>query len=663
MTIIALPSDTVRLLGSAVTITSPCDLVKELLDNAIDSRATSVDISISADTVSKVSVRDNGHGIQVADFQALGRNAHTSKLTSFDQLQARAAQTLGFRGVALACASSLAVVYIVTRVLGDPVASRFQLRAGQGGGQSRQPVSAPIGTMVQATHLFKNLPARRHNVVASRHKTLAQIHQLLKSYALARPYLRLSFKVVGDTSQSWSYSPTASSSVKEAVLQIFGVQLARNCAHVATNPCPRESLVFKTDADPVSTLTFDAFIPKRGFDVDAIKDKGVYISVDQRPLSATKGFAKKMVRILKSHLARAGIRTGVSSGPQATPFMHLNITCPPGSYDPNVSPLKDEVLFANEKGLLDSFDEFCRKVYNKEVSMVSYQDSTSQSYAPDTSGMQLASQFSCSSNHRKDSAFLPRLATRRLPTTVNERVDEVSVKTKTPVFRLGTELYEQKTRQQSDAQGSELIEAAMRTIDKVNMARTVSNETDHEFARATVKVKIPPRPANTAASLQRSKAPTFLSEDIHRYFGPKHNNNFLIASDETATSNSVGADGAGTCAAALSKRPPLQSLGNSTLNCLREKTAEALEPALGDAEPEILRPFHLPRGDLDAPFTRRGQSIVDSSPEDGLHASPPHPVDFLEPRAVVPDFGSSPRVIEQSRRERGLHWAHQPARY
>ncbi|PHH63784.1 hypothetical protein CDD81_5441 [Ophiocordyceps australis] len=598
MTIIALPSDTVRLLGSAVTITSPCDLVKELLDNAIDARATSVDISMSEDTVSKVSVRDNGHGIQVADLDALGRSAHTSKLTSFDELQVKAAQTLGFRGAALACASTLAVVCIVTRVLGDPVASRFELHAGQGGGQDRQPVSAPIGTMVQATHLFKNLPARRHSVVAGRRKTLAQMHELLKSYALARPYLRLSLKVVGDSSQSWSYSPTASPSVREAVLQIFGVQLARSCAHVATRPCPRESLVFETDADPLTTLTFEAFIPKLGFDIDAIKGKGVYISVDQRPLSPTRGFAKKMVRILKSHLARVGgARTEVSSGLQATPFMQLNITCPPWSYDPNVSPLKNEVLFADEEGLLDSFDQFCRKIYNKEVSMVSYQDSASQNYAADTFGVSLASELCCSSNRSDKSIFLQDNATTRLPTCMNERVNEASVKTKIPVCRLDTGLREEKARQQAKAQGSELIEAPMRTTDKVNMARTISNETDYECTRATVKVKIPPRPANPEAGPERSKAPAFLSEDIHRYFGPKRNNDFLVASDDTATpGGAVGVDGAGTCAPVSSKRPPLQPLKNSTLNCLGEETTEAAEPTLGDAEPEIVRPFHMPRG-------------------------------------------------------------------
>ncbi|KKY36806.1 putative dna mismatch repair [Diaporthe ampelina] len=115
MPITALPETTVRLLGSAAAISTPVDVIKELLGNSLDAEATSVEILVSANLVDSIQVRDNGHGIQAGDYNSLGRMGHTSKLTSFEELQTVGGNTLGFRGQALASANSLGRVTVVTR--------------------------------------------------------------------------------------------------------------------------------------------------------------------------------------------------------------------------------------------------------------------------------------------------------------------------------------------------------------------------------------------------------------------------------------------------------------------------------------------------------------------------------------------------------------------
>lgn len=364
MAICALPQSTVRLLGSSVNITTPCDLVKELVDNAIDAEATSIEISISADTAEKISVHDNGHGIAVEDFDSLGRRAHTSKWGGFDELLTKGGKTLGFRGEALASANSLASISITTKVSGDPVATRLQLRPGAGGVQDKRPVSAPVGTTVQAAQLFKNIPARRQNLLKEKQKTMLKIRELLRAYVLARPHLKMSFKVTNDSAQSWSYAPNQSPTVREAVLQIFGRNLAANCAQVTLTGWKCQDSQTQTGGLQRTTFTLDAFIPKRDCHPDAIRGKGVFISVDRRPVSPTRGLPKKMAGILKSYLAGSG-----STKTQTSPFMQLSIRCPPRSYDANVSPLKDEVLFVDEKELLGCFEDLCRKLYSGEQSL------------------------------------------------------------------------------------------------------------------------------------------------------------------------------------------------------------------------------------------------------------------------------------------------------
>lgn len=359
MIISALPQATVRLLGASTSLASPYDLVKELLDNAIDAQATTVEIGISADTLDQVLVRDNGHGIAVQDFESLGRRAHTSKLRSFDELQTKGGKTLGFRGEALASANAVSSVVITTRVSGDPVASRLQLRFAVGGVEQRRPVSAPVGTTVQASQLFKNMPARRQYLIKERHKSVTRIKGLLKSYALARPHLKLSFKVTDDGTQSWSYSPNASWTVREATLQIFGGGLTTNCVQVTARENDRG--VSLHDQQPTG-FVLEAFLPKPDCDVKAVAGKGSFISVDQRPVSPTRGLPKRIISILKSHFSEHMAKRGPAKS-HASPFVQLDIRCPPRSYDPNVSPLKDEVLFADEKSLIECFEGLCRELY------------------------------------------------------------------------------------------------------------------------------------------------------------------------------------------------------------------------------------------------------------------------------------------------------------
>ncbi|KAB5580786.1 histidine kinase-like ATPase, partial [Coniochaeta sp. 2T2.1] len=153
MPISALPQETVRLLGSPLVYSSPVSVVKELVDNALDARATSVEVLISADTVDSVEVRDNGHGIHPVDFNTLGHRGCTSKLRTFEDIQTVGGVTLGFRGDALASATTVGTLSIVTRTAGEPTASRL-LFSEKGGVGKIERVSGPVGTAVKVTQIF-----------------------------------------------------------------------------------------------------------------------------------------------------------------------------------------------------------------------------------------------------------------------------------------------------------------------------------------------------------------------------------------------------------------------------------------------------------------------------------------------------------------------------
>ncbi|KAK1725766.1 DNA mismatch repair protein MutL [Colletotrichum acutatum] len=220
MSISQLPQATVRQLGSSVVIPSPVSLVKELVDNAIDANANNVEIRISANAIDK---------IQLGRLHALGRRSHTSKLRTFEELQSKGGQTLGFRGDALASVNAVSKLTITTRTSSDPVAVSLVLNPRGGGFTNKKHVSGSVGTTVDVSDLFANIPVRRQRILKESKKTYAQIKDLLQVYALTRPHIRLSLKVTKNDKLSWSYAPSKDSGVREAVLQVLGSELVSQC--------------------------------------------------------------------------------------------------------------------------------------------------------------------------------------------------------------------------------------------------------------------------------------------------------------------------------------------------------------------------------------------------------------------------------------------------
>lgn len=364
MPISALPPETVRLLGSPVVYTSPVSFVKELVDNAIDARATSIEILVSPNTLDSIEVRDNGHGISPQDFGSIGRRGHTSKLRKFEDLQIVGPLTLGFRGDALACAAVMSTVTITTRTAGEPTASKLYLSA-RGGVEKTERVAGPVGTAVKAVNIFSRTPVRKQFALKEAAKTITKIRELQHTYFFARPYMKLTYRILGHP-RVWSCAPGPHPSLREVTLQIFGSDLVSQCvaktylAAAETRLPVTQSDVSKNDLEK-SQYVIEAFLPKPGADPVKIS-KWAFMSVDSRPVSFSKGAMRTLYSTFKARLSRNLEGLGINVTPKQ-PFLALNIKCPPGTYDPNIEPSKDEVLFANAQHLVTAFEHFLNKVY------------------------------------------------------------------------------------------------------------------------------------------------------------------------------------------------------------------------------------------------------------------------------------------------------------
>ena len=366
MAITVLPPTTIRFLNSAQVLTTPVLLVKELIDNAIDAKATSIDIIISPNTLDKVEVRDNGHGIQPDDLDALGRHGYTSKLRSFEELKFLGGDTLGFRGQALSSAVEFGEVTVTTKTEGELVATIVKLKV-TGGVDHQTRASHPIGTTVCVENFMAKLPVRKIAFEKEATKSMAKINRLLQAYALARRSIKFNLKVSNNGKGSWTFIPHPSGDVRDTVLRVIGRGTAQQCFE-ATMPCDEAKQA--TDLIPEfgtkhaikpKHFTMSAFLPCPQADPSKIGG-GQFLSVDSRPVSHEKGTMKKIITIFKKYIR---IALNDMEGKLKSPFIRLNIQCPEASYDANVEPAKDDVLFGNEYLVLETAEKLFRAVYGK----------------------------------------------------------------------------------------------------------------------------------------------------------------------------------------------------------------------------------------------------------------------------------------------------------
>ncbi|OBT54484.1 hypothetical protein VE04_06625 [Pseudogymnoascus sp. 24MN13] len=393
MAIQLLPSSTTRILGSCQALTTPSSLVKELIDNAIDAKATSIDVIISANTVDKIEVHDNGHGIAQEDLDSLGRHGHTSKLRNFEELREVGSSCLGFRGEALASSVSLGSVTITTRAEGEPVAFVVKLKA-TGGVSSKSSISHPIGTTVCVSNFLSALPVRRQTSISDASKTISNIKNILQSYALARLQVRFTLKVAKTGKGNWSYIPHPKGYIKEAAIQVAGKDVAKQCIEIAS-PSEDNASIFDTVHENGTTtanpfIRIRAFLPSPDSNFSKLKG-GHYASVDSRPVSCTRGTLKKVVSSYKQHIRVFASNT--SKEVPKDPFIYLRIICPIGSYDPNIEPAKDNVLFEDEDAILSAAEKLFKSLYSTNALPIPVDDAfddlpTPQSAASHSSTIQ-----------------------------------------------------------------------------------------------------------------------------------------------------------------------------------------------------------------------------------------------------------------------------------
>ena len=302
--------DVANLIAAGEVVDRPSSVVKELLENAIDSGAKSIVVEIKKGGSAFIRITDNGCGIAYEDLPISILRHATSKIKNADDLES--IMTLGFRGEALAAISSVSKMRIMSKQKSSELGSLLEAHAGKVVNHIK--TGCTDGTTVIVEDLFYNVPARKKFLKQDKTEALA-ISGIVEKVALSRPDISFRYIIDGEL----KYLTAGDGVLSNVIYAILGREVSKKTIKVE-----RE----------------DGGITVKGF-----------ISTPEL-CRANRNLENFYInsRFVKSKTAQAAIEQAYKSYiPEGKfPFCVLDIIIDPSQVDVNVHPAKLEVKFSNE---------------------------------------------------------------------------------------------------------------------------------------------------------------------------------------------------------------------------------------------------------------------------------------------------------------------------
>ena len=308
-----LPDELISQIAAGEVVERPASVVRELVDNALDSGAAQITVRLLAGGVRLIAVEDDGCGIPRDELPVALRRHATSKISDLHDLETVA--TMGFRGEALAAIASVSETSIFSRPAGQDSAYLLDARSGE-----LRPAARNQGTTVEVKELFFSTPARR-KFLKTDATELAHCIESVRRHALARPDVGFAIWHEGKLVEQWR---AAGSTPDEA--------LSRRLADVLNDKFVDNSVAVDHWAGPVH-VTGRAGIP------DATRSRP-----DQQFCYVNGRFVRDKVL---THAARSAYEDVLHGNKQ--PVYALYIEIDPARVDVNVHPTKIEVRFRDSR--------------------------------------------------------------------------------------------------------------------------------------------------------------------------------------------------------------------------------------------------------------------------------------------------------------------------
>lgn len=306
-----LDQNTIDKIAAGEVIERPASVVKELVENAIDAKATAITIEIKEGGISFIRITDNGLGIAKEEAALAFLRHSTSKIKRVEDLLC--VSSLGFRGEALSSIAAVAQVELITKTKESLMGVRYSIEGGIE--QGLEDIGAPEGTTFLVRKLFYNTPARR-KFLKSPTTEAGYINDLIQRMALSHP--DISFKFINNNQTKIHTS--GNTNLKDIIYHVYGRDIAGNLIEIDT-------------------------------DMEGVKIKGF---IGKPVISrGNRNYENYYVngRYVRSNIIAKAIEEGYKTFmmQHRYPFTALHFTMAGDMLDVNVHPTKMELRFSNQE--------------------------------------------------------------------------------------------------------------------------------------------------------------------------------------------------------------------------------------------------------------------------------------------------------------------------
>jgi DNA mismatch repair protein MutL len=307
-----LPDSVANQIAAGEVVQRPASAVKELIENAIDAGATSLQLIVKDAGRTIIQVIDNGCGMSETDARMCFERHATSKIRVTNDLFNL--RTKGFRGEAMASIAAVAQVEMRTKLVGDDVGIKINIEGSKI--ISQEPIQTSQGTSISVKNLFYNIPARR-NFLKSNAIEMRHIVDEFERVALTHPDVE--FKLIANDNEMFNL-PIGS--LRQRIVAVFGKNF-------------NQKLVPLNEDTTIVNLT--GFIGKPEF---AKKKRG------EQFFFVNKRFIKNNYL---NHAIMNAYRDLIPHKSFPSYFIYLEVD--PSTIDINIHPTKTEIKFEDEKSV------------------------------------------------------------------------------------------------------------------------------------------------------------------------------------------------------------------------------------------------------------------------------------------------------------------------
>ncbi|MCR5810911.1 MAG: DNA mismatch repair endonuclease MutL [Lachnospiraceae bacterium] len=327
-----LSDETINRIAAGEVVERPVNVVKELVENAIDAGATAITVEIREGGKKMIRVTDNGCGIEKSQITKAFERHATSKIRDDSDLTRLV--SLGFRGEALSSIAAVSQVEMITKTRGalTGVRATNQLLSGFSEDErvklDLEEIGAPDGTSVVVRNLFYNVPVRSRFLKQPQTEA-GYITDLVERQALSHPAVSFHYRVDGRE----KLHTTGNGDLRELLYRIYGREISKKVLPVSVSEgnYRLEGFIGRPE---ISRTT-------RNFEVFFVNGRMLRSNTLSRALEA-------------------GYRTDLMQ--HRFPFAVLHLTLPPREADVNVHPTKMEVRFSEAEAVYHFIDESVHNV-------------------------------------------------------------------------------------------------------------------------------------------------------------------------------------------------------------------------------------------------------------------------------------------------------------